>query len=326
MKRRDFVLALAAVFAPRPGAAQSTKKVWRIGYLSLATPDSDHHRVAGFRQGLRDLGYVEGQNLVIEERYAFNETAKVADLAADLLRREVALIVVYGTPAIAVLKQRVEALPVVMTVHADPVGAGIVPSLARPGGNITGLTDGHTELAPKRLEILKEIVPSVSRVAVLFNPDNPSIARQWKLVQPAAPRLGVAVMPVEIRGADEIERAFAAIAKQRADAVFMSPDPTWWAGHERRIADLAIKQRLPAIGTVREFADNGVLAAYGTNFTDLWRRSATYVDKILKGAKPADLPVEHPTKFDLVLNLKTAKALGISVPRAVVQRADYIIQ
>jgi putative ABC transport system substrate-binding protein len=324
-RRKFALLALATLATPQIVLAQ-TKKVWRVGYLSMATPEADRHWVAAFRQGLRELGYVEGKNLVLEQRHAFNQAAKVPELADDLIRAEVAVMVVYGTPAIGVLKKHPLSVPIVMTVHADPVGAGIVPSLARPGGNINGLTDGHTELAPQRLEILKEVVPSVSRVAVLFNPDNPSTARQWKLVQPAGPRLGMAVLPVEIRGANEIERAFGTIAKERADAVFMSPDPTWWAGHEKRIANLAIKNRLPSIGTVREFADNGVLVAYGTNFTELWRRSATYVDKIFKGAKPGDLPIEHPTKFDLVINLKTAKALGITVPRAVVLRADQVIE
>jgi putative ABC transport system substrate-binding protein len=325
MKRRTFALVmLAALASPRFIRAQAAKKVWRVGYLSMASPDADRHWVAAFRQRLRDLGYIEGQNLLIEQRHASNDAAKIPSLAAELLQRQVAVIVAYGTPAIQAMRGR--SVPVVMTVHADPVGTGLVASLARPGGNITGLTDGHTELAPKRLEILKEVVPSVSRVAALFNPTNPSSARQWTLIQPAAPRLGVAVVPAEIRGAGEIERVFAAIVKERADAVFFMPDPTWWVGHEKRIAGLAIKNRLPAIGTVREFADHGALVAYGTNFAALWRRSATYVDQILKGAKPGDLPIEHPTKFDLVINLRTAKALGITVPRALVLRADHLIE
>jgi ABC-type uncharacterized transport system substrate-binding protein len=325
MDRREFALAtLAVLTSPRVVLAQSTKKVWRVGYLSMASPDADRHWVAAFRQRLRELGYIEGQNLVIEQRHTSNDAAKVPEFAADLLRSDVVVMVVYGTPAIQAMKGL--DVPAVMTVHADPVGTGLVASLARPGGNITGLTDGHTALAPKRLEILKEVVPSVRRVAALFNPTNPSSAQQWKLIQPAAPRLGVTVVPAEIRGTAEIERVFALIVKQRADALFFMPDPTWWVGQERRIADLAIKNRLPSIGTVREFADHGALIAYGTNFTELWRRSATYVDKILKGAKPADLPIEHPTKFDLIINLKTAKALGIAVPRALVLRADQIIE
>jgi putative tryptophan/tyrosine transport system substrate-binding protein len=326
MKRRTFALVmLAALASPGVVRAQGAKKVWRIGYLSMATPEADRDWVAALRQGLRDLGYVEGQNTILEQRHAFNQTGRVADLAAELLRREVAVMVVYGDPSIAAVK-KLSGVPIVMTVHADPVGTGVVASLARPGGNITGLMDGHADLAPKRLEMLKEVVPSISRVAALFNPSTPHAMRQWNLVQAAGPRLGMTILPIEVRGADEIERAFGLIVRQRSEAVFIIPDPTWSAGQLPRIADLATKNRLPAIGTVREFADHGALVAYGTNFAELWRRSATYVDKILKGAKPGDLPIEHPTKFDFVINLKTAKALGIAVPRALVLRADHLIE
>jgi putative ABC transport system substrate-binding protein len=325
MNRREFAAVLVGALAsPHLVLAQSAKKVWRVGYLSMVSPDADRHWVAAFRQGLRDLGYLDGQNMILEQRHAYNQAAKAPDLVADLVRRDVAVIVIYGASAVAAVKKI--NLPVVMTVHADPVGSGVVTSLARPGGNITGLTDGHTDLAPKRLEILKEVVPSVSRVAALFNPDIAATLRQWELVRLAGPRLGVALLPIEIKSADEVERAFGAIVKERADSVFIIPDPTWFIGQERRIASLAIKNRLPAIGTVREIAEHGILIAYGTNFAELWRRSATYVDKILKGTKPADLPIEHPTKFDLVINLRTAKALGVTVPRALVLRADHIIE
>jgi putative ABC transport system substrate-binding protein len=328
MDRRRFVRAatLAAFPWPRFGSAQSAAKVWRVGYLSMASPDADRRWVAALRLGLRDLGYIEGKNLQFEQRHAYNQAVNVADLATTLLRVRVEVMVVYGTPALAVLKKIAPNVPVVMTVAADPVGSGFVKSLGRPGGNITGLTDGHADLAPKRLQMLKEIAPRVSRVAALFNPETTHAERQWKLVQTAAPRLGMKLLRAEIRGADEMERAFDAMAKERADALFVIPDPTWWVGHERRVADLALKYGLASIGTVREFADHGLLAAYGTNFTELWRRCATYVDKILKGAKPGDLAVEHPTKFDLVINLRTARALGITVPRAVVQRADHVIE
>ena len=326
MDRRRFVLVtLAALVAPRLVLAQTAKKIWRVGYLSMASPESDRHWVAALRQGLKDHGYVEGQNLILELRHASNRADKVPGLAAELARRGVAVMLVYGGPAIAEAKKAMSNVPIVMLVHADPVGSGVVASLARPGGNITGLTDGHADLAPKRLELLKEVVPSVSRVAALFNPATSFAIRQWQLVQAAAPRLGLTVLPIEIRGAGEIERAFGAIVKERADAVFIIPDPTWWVGQVPRIAALAIKHRLPAIGTVREFADKGVLVAYGTNFAELWRRSASYVDRILKGAKPGDLPIEQANKFDLVINLKTAKALGITVPRAVLLRADQVI-
>lgn len=325
MERRTLVIGgFAGLSWPAIALAQPAKKVWRVGYLSMAAPQADRHWVAALREGLRRLGYVEGENLVLEQRHAHNEARKVPELAAELVRRDVIVIVAYGTPAVNAARKL--NLPVVMTVSADPVTAGLVASLARPGGNVTGFTDGHTELAPKRLEILKEIVPSVSRVAVMFNPENATTARQWKLVQPAGPRLGMAVIPVEIRGAHEIESAFATIAKERSDAVFMSPDPTWWVGNEKRMADLAIKNRLPSIGTVREFAVYGLLAAYGANFTELWRGCAAYVDRIIKGAKPGDLPVEQATRFELVINLRTAKAIGVTVPRALVLRADELIE
>jgi putative ABC transport system substrate-binding protein len=326
MDRRKLLFAFAALAISPLAMAQRSDKPWRLGYLSMAAPESDRHWMAGFREGMRALGYVEGRNLIIEERHASNDPAKIPELAADLVKREVALIMAYGSPAIAVLRKNPVGLPVVMTVHADPLGAGIVTSLARPGGLITGLTDGHTELAPKRLEMLKEVVPNVSRVAIMFNPETASSARQWTLLQPAARRLGITVLPLEIRAAQEIDRVFERMLRERADAVFMSPDPTWWIGQEKRIAGLALKVRLPSIGTVREFAQHGLLIAYGTNFTELWRRCAVYVDKIFKGAKPGDLPIEHPTKFDLVINLKTAKALGVPIAQAVLARADHVIQ
>src|SRR5262245_2544001 len=325
MHRRRFVIgSLAALVAPR-GYAQKTK-VARVGYVSMASPDADRQWVAALRQGLRDLGYVEGKNLVFEQRHAYNQAANVQSLVAALARQRVDVILVYGSPAIAEVRRQAPAIPVVMTVAADPVGSGFVKSLARPGGNITGLTDGHADLAPKRLEILKEVVPSASRVAALYNPDTAHSLRQWKLVQQAAPRLGLKLVAVDIRGPGEIERAFADIRKQRAEAIFTIPDPTWWVGQVPRIARLAIENRLPLMGTVREWADGGALVAYGTKFAELWRRSATYVDKILKGAKPSDLPIEHPRKFDLVINLKTASALGITVPRTVVRRADHVLE
>ena len=327
MKRRQFVLVtLASLAAPRAALAQSGRKIWRVGYLSLASPEADRQWVEALRQGLRALGYVEGQNLVLEIRHAGQQLSRVSDLAVELDRREVAVMVVYGSPAIAVVKRTLPAMAVVMTAHADPVGTGVVASMARPGGRITGFTDGHADLAPKRLEILKEAVPTVSRVAVMLNPATLHAGWQLKLLQAAAPKLGVAIIPIELKGPDEIERSFERIVKERADAVFYVPDPTWWTGQVPRIANLSIKNRLPSIGTVREFADGGVLLAYGTNFSELWRRSATYVDKILKGANPADLPIDHPTKFDLVINLKTAKALGIPISKALIMRAEQVIE
>ena len=325
MDRRQF-LAVALLAVPRLVAGQAAQKVWRVGYLSLGPPEGDRKWVVALRQQLNTLGYVEGRNLVFEQRHAFNQVAKVRELTADLLQRKVDVMVVYGSPAIVAVKEYGSPVPIVMTVHADPVGSGIVQSLARPGGNVTGTTDGHADLAPKRLEVLKQIVPSVTRVAVIFNPGTPHALRQWQLAQGAGPKLGITTVPAELRSPDGIEPAFASIVKQRADAIFLAPDPSWWNGHEARIANLAMKHGLPSIGTVREFAEHGILVAYGTNFTELWRRSAVYVDKILKGAKPADLAIEHPTKFDLVVNLRTAKALGVPISQAVLMRADDVIQ
>jgi putative ABC transport system substrate-binding protein len=327
MHRRKFVFATAVGFVwPSLVLAQAGSKVARVGYLSMASPDADRHWVAAFREGLKERGYVEGKNLVLEQRHAYNQAARASDLAAGLVRSKVAVMVVYGSPAIAALKKSAPNIPIVMTVHADPVGTGVVASLARPGGNITGFTDGHADLAPKRLELLKEIVPSVARVAAFSNPATPHAGRQRKLAQGAAQRLGIALFGVELKAPDDIERAFAESARRRADAVFVIPDPSWSVGQERRLANLAIEHRLASIGTVPEFAERGLLVSYGTNFAELWRRCAGYVDRILKGAKPGDLPIEHPRRFDLVINLKTAKALGITVPRRVVMRADRVIE
>jgi putative ABC transport system substrate-binding protein len=326
MNRRGFaLLSLAALSSPRFVVAQPPKKVWRIGYLSMASPEADRAWVQAFRQGLRDLGYVEGQNILIEERHAGMQRAKLPGLAAELVRKDVDILVAYGVSSYPTIANEVGGRPVVMTVHADPLGSGLVASLARPGGNLTGLSDGHAELAPKRLELLKE-VRSLSRVGVLFNPKTGHAVRQWELVRAAAPATGVHAVPIEIAGAQDLERAFEAMRKASIDGLILAPDPTWWIGQRRQLADLVLRLRIPAIGSVREFAEAGVLLAYGTNFAELWRRSAAYVDKILKGAKPGDLPIEQPTKFDLVINLRTAKALGISMPRALVLRADHIIE
>lgn len=322
MKRR----ALLGLACLAPFAARAQTKVWRVGYISLGPPEGDRNWVAALRQQLNALGYVEGRNLVFEQRHAFNQVAKVRGLTEDLLRSKVDVMVVYGSPAILAVKEYGSSVPIVMTVHADPVGSGIVQSLSKPGGNVTGTTDGHADLAPKRLEVLKQVVPSVSRVAVIFNPATSHALRQWQLAQAAAPKLGITALPAELKGPDGIETAFASVIRQRADSIFLAPDPSWWNGHESRIANLAIKHRLPSIGTVREFAEHGILIAYGTNFTEQWRRCAVYVDKIFKGAKPADLPIEHPTKFDLVLNLKTAKVLGVTIPQVFLTRADEVIQ
>jgi putative ABC transport system substrate-binding protein len=317
-------LAICATLAlPRALLAQSAKKPWRVLYLSVASPEADRQWVDALRQELRTLGYREGENLMLELRHTAQRPGRLPEVAAEILRDAPDVLVVYGSQALAAVQK--SGLPIVMTVHADPLGTGLVPSLARPGGNITGLTDGHADLAPKRLEILKELAPSIRRVGVLFNPTTPHAVRQLKHVQATAGRLGLTVVPGEVRSPRDLDTALPALLQERADALFVAPDPTWWIGQHRRLADFAIRNRLPTIGTLRQFADQGMLVAYGTNFTELWRRAAIYVDKILKGSKPGDLPIEQATKFDLVINLRTAKAIGLSVPRGLLARADYVI-
>jgi len=325
MDRREFVRAvLMAVLFPCAANAQQAKKIVRIGYLSLARIEVDGSWVAAFREGLRELGYVEGRNLVIEQRHAAGQADRLPALAEELLRLKIDVLVVYGAWHLG--GKIPPTTPVVFTVVPDPVALGLVASLARPGGNMTGLADNHDELVPKRLELIREVVPAAARVAVLLYPNRMSLL-QLKTAQAAAPVQGMTLVPVEIKGPqpEEIDRAFAVMRKEAAAALLVIAEPTLSA-NRKRIADFALKNRLPAIGTVRDWAEAGFLMSYGTNFHELWRRAATYVDKILKGAKPGDLPVEQPTKFDLIINLRTAKALGINVPRALVLRADNVIE
>ena len=328
MDRRRFLLTslAGAVAVPLVAEAQQAGKIWRIGYLSVVSVETDRSWVIAFRDGLRELGYREGENVIVEQRHAAQQLDKLPGLAADLVRLQVDVVVANGTPAILAAKNAKSGLPIVITVNADPVGAGLVISLARPGGNITGNTDGHADLGPKRMELLKAAVPSVSRVAVLWNPATPQAARQLENIQAAAPGLGVTLLPFEVGGPSDIDRVFARIGRERAGALFVIPDQSWSQGQERRIGELAMKSRLPGSGTTRQFALSGILMSYGANFHDLWRRAAAYVDKILKGTKPADLPIEHPTKFELVINLKTAKALGLTIPQSLLLRADQVIE
>jgi putative tryptophan/tyrosine transport system substrate-binding protein len=324
MKRRALLaglLALPAAWARGQGGT----RVWRVAYLSMAPAAADRHWMRALRDGLRDHGYIEGRNLVIDERHAENDASKGDALLRELLAARPAVLLVYGSALMPAIRKANPDVPIVMTVSADPVGSGIVKSLARPGGNITGLTDGHADLAPKRLEFLKELVPTLKRAGVLFNPALAHSTRQWKLVEQAGHGLGIEVVAVHIAGPRDAQHAFETVRKQRLEGLVFAPDPTWWVGQEERIAGLAIAQRVPTIASVREFAEHGILLAYGTNFSHLWRKAATYVDRILKGAKPADLAIEHPNKFDLIINAKTAKAIGVTVPRALLSRADHII-
>ena len=333
MPRRTFMTIMAgAMFAaPAAAEAQPVGKVARIGYLSLQRADgrdADKSWVAAFRQGLRDLGYVEGRNVVIEQRHAAGRADRLPGLASELVRLEIDVLVVFGLSALIEAGWKAPgALPIVFTIDPDPVGRGLVASLAHPGGNVTGLSDAHADLVPKRLELLREAAPSAVRVGVLFNPASALGPAQLKTARAAAPALGMSVLPVEIRGRErkDIDRAFETMGRERLSGILILGDPTIGV-HRSRIVELAIRGRLPAVSTLREWAEAGLLMSYGTDFHDLWRRAATYVDKILKGAKPGDLPVEQPTKFDLLINLKTARALGLTIPPSVLARADQVIE
>jgi len=327
MDRRTFLSTLTGglLAAPLAAEAQQAGKVWRVGYLSSSSAERERARVAAFQQGLRELGYLEGKSIFIEQRYAGGDFERLPELAAELARLKVDVLVVAGAPAAHAAKKASSVIPIVMTAVADPVGMGLVASLARPGGSITGLSDFNTGVVVKRLELLREVVPSVSRVVVLLNPMNPSNPPQLKLTQAVAATLAVTLLTFEAKRADEIDRAFLAMKTERPGGLIVIGDPML-GSHAKRIVELSTRNRLPAIYWNREFPEGGGLMSYGTYFDDLWRQAATYVDKILKGAKPADLPVEQPTKFDLVINLKTAKALGLAIPQTLLQRADQVIE
>jgi ABC-type uncharacterized transport system substrate-binding protein len=319
------LLALALLAAPLVAEAQPAGKVYRIGFLGAASPSGTYaHLVEAFRQGLRDLGYVEGKNVAIEYRWAEDRYDRLPALAAELARLKVDLIVTHGTAGSRAAKQATTTIPIVMTVSGDAVATGLVASIARPGGNLTGSNFFYPELNAKRMELLKEVVPRARRMAAFANPDNPAVPGALRAMELMAQSLKMDLQVVEVRGPDEFPGAFSAMAKRRVDAVVVLDDAMLIASAQQ-VADLAAKNRLPAIG-FREYADAGGLIAYGVNFPEIWRRSAIFVDKILKGAKPADLPVEQPTKFELVINLRTAKALGLTIPQSVLQRADEVMQ
>jgi putative tryptophan/tyrosine transport system substrate-binding protein len=326
-RRRAVLLALGAALAlPRRALAQQpggqqTGKVWRIGYLSSLSATEDSTRSEAFRQGLRDLGYVEGQNAVIETRYADGRFEKLLELAAEIVRLKVDVIVAAPTSAIRAARQATQTIPIVMAFSGDPIGEGLVAGLARPGGNITGLSATVAEMAAKRVEFLKTIVPGIARIAFLAHP---AIVKQAVSGTEAAGRtLGVQVSTVLVRNASELEDALSTLKKARVDGLIV--DLTLQE-HWRQIVELAVKSRLPTVSGPREFVEVGGLMAYGPYYSDLFRRAATYVDKILKGAKPADLPVEQSTKFELIVNLKTAKALGLTIPQSLLIRADHVIE
>jgi ABC-type uncharacterized transport system substrate-binding protein len=326
--RRAFLLAAAAwpAFAWVGAArAQAPGKVPRIGLLSSFSSSDAALSYQAFRQGLRDLGWVNGKNISIEYRYAEGKNDRLVDLAADLVRLEVDVIVASIPPDAVAAQNATTAIPIVVASAGDPVSIGLVESLARPGGNITGLSEMVVELAGKRLELLKEVVPKLSRVAVLWNAQGPVFASSWKEIRLAARQLGVRLQSLEVRSLNDFDKAFEDATRARAGALFVLPAPVT-VTNLKRIAGLAAKSRLPSIFHRSEFADAGGLVTYGADRADLFRRAATFVDKILKGAKPADLPVDRATKFELVVNLKTAKAIGITIPQSVLFRADRAIE
>jgi putative tryptophan/tyrosine transport system substrate-binding protein len=314
---------LSLLVAPAATRAQQAK-VWRIGVLLVGLSRAEDPPRA-FQEGLRELGYVEGKNIAIEWRDAAGSYDRLVGLAAELVRLKVDVIVTESTVATRAAKQATTATPIVMTNIADPVGSGLVTSLARPGGNITGLTVMSPELAAKRLELLKEAVSKVARVAVLWNPGTPFSKTMLNEVEGAAPSLRLRLQSIAVRGPDELEHAFSTATRGRADALFVIDDPMFGAAR-MRLLDLGARSRLPATYGTRVYVNAGGLMSYGPNWADLFRRAAGFVDKILKGAKPADLPVEQPVRFELVINLKTAKALGLTIPQSVLLRADEVIK
>ena len=329
LRRRQFLIVLGAcvLAAPLAAFAQQKGKVWRVGFLGgRGRPISLETDIyGGFPRGMRELGYVEGKNLVIEWRFGEGRAELFPVLAAELVRLKVDVIVSGGTETTRAAQKATSTIPIVMAIATNPVGSGLVKSLAHPGGNITGLTTISSDLGPKHLEMLLAMVPKLARVAVLMNPANSSSAIALKNVQSAAQGTSVKILPVEARSPREIETAFTMMIKEKAGAVIVVQDGVL-TNEAHQIAELAAKHRLPAIAWIREYVDAGGLMSYGSNQTDQFRRAATYVDKIFKGAKPGDLPVEQPTKFELVINGKTANALGLKIPQSLLISADKVIQ
>jgi len=327
MSKKIIGLALGALLFALgfPAEAQQPKKVPRIGYLGAVSPSAVSARTEAFRQGLRELGYVEGKNIVIEWRSSEGKQDRLPSLVAELVRLKVDVIITAGPQSTRAAKEATVTIPIVMAQANDPLGNGFVASLSRPGGNITGLSTLAPEISGKQLELLKEIVPRLSRVAVFGNSTTPGTAQALREVEVAAGAFGVKLQYLDVRGPKDIETVFRAAGKGRADAVLVLTSFVF-NPYRTEIADLAVKSRLPAMYSTPEFVEDGGLMTYSVSITDLFRRAATYVDKILKGAKPADLPVEQPTKFELVINLKAAKQIGLTIPPNVLLRADKVIK
>ena len=327
MKRREFISLVGAAAAwPLAARAQQVGKMPQIGYLGVSSPSLEPHYVEAFRQKLRELGHVEGKNIAIEYRWAEGQDDRLPNLASELVRLKPDVIVTTGTPGAVAAMQATKTIPIVMASSADPVGSGLVASLARPGGNVTGFTILGPELEGKRLELLKQAVPGLSRLAVLWNPSNPGIVSYFETVKNAGRALQISLGPVvEVRRSDELDNAFTAIASARPHALVVIAD-RFLLSHRKQIVEFAAVKRLPTMYPYREYVDAGGLMSYAPSNIELFLGTAIYVDKILKGAKPGDLPIQEPTKFELVINLKTAKALGLDVPLHLQQLANEMIE
>jgi putative ABC transport system substrate-binding protein len=320
-------LTLSLFTPPFSGNAQGAAKVYRIGMLRPGSPPTGSSpNLEAFRQGLHDLGYMEGQHFVVESRWAEGSDERLPDLAAELVRLQVDIIMAAGVLATYAAQQATRTMPIVMLGVYDPVGAGLVASLAHPGGNITGVSTLGLELAGKRLELLKEAMPQLGRIAVLANPAAPPHTVFLENLTVVSQELGLQLQVLELRSPNELDKAFTALPQAGAEALFVLPDPQLLDRLDRRIADLTVQHRLPAIYPFKSYVDAGGLMSYGPHVPDIYRRAAYYVDKILKGAKPADLPVEQPTKFEFVINLKAAKALGLTMPPSILLQADEVLQ
>jgi putative ABC transport system substrate-binding protein len=325
MKRREFISLLGGAAAwPLAARAQQARKLPTIGFLGANTPSTMSQWTAAFVQRLHELGWIEGRNLAIEYRWAEGRLDRSPEIIAEFIRLKVDVIVTHATVNVLAAKQATSVIPIVFASVADPVANNVVASLARPGGNVTGLSAQISDVASKRLELLREIIPSVHRLAIIANVDNPSAVLETREVQAAARALGLEVATSELRRADDVVSAIAAL-KDRADALYVQPDPAFTTNRVL-INTLALSARLPTMHGTREHVDAGGLISYGTSLTDMFRRAGDLVDKVLRGMKPADIPVEQPTKFDLIINLTTAKALGLEIPATVLARADEVIE
>ncbi|WP_027522988.1 ABC transporter substrate-binding protein [Bradyrhizobium sp. Ec3.3] len=329
MKRRDFITVLAGA-AIWPRAAEAQKKIPRVAFLTTGSLEMPETRAGlnAFYQGLREHGYIDGQNIIVEVRAANSKVERYPALASELVGLNIDLIVATNSLSARAVQRVTTTIPIVVPVMGDPVGDGLVASLARPGGNITGLTFLGPQLVPKRLALLKEALPAISQIAILWHPGaygERTMTDMMKEAEEAARTLGVQLRRVAVHGPDEFPRAFSSIAGEHAEALLVFPSPMLYT-ERRRVVDLATEHRLPIMAMGKEFVQLGGLMSYGADINDFNRRCATYVDKILKGAKPADLPVEQPTKFDLFINLKTAKALGLEIPASLLARADEVIE